>query len=77
MCFTTKCVYHCRSMKVWKQLLAKSGQSLVVSEEATEATADPLTTGNIPNLVSTVDKVNTSIISIIMCLLLDIHRTGR
>ena len=59
-------------MKVWKQLLAKSGQSLVVSEEATEATADPLTTGNI--LISTVDKVSTSIISIII---LDIHRTGR
>lgn len=57
-------------MKVWKQLLAKSGQSLVVSEEATEATADPLTTGNIPNLISTVDKVSTSIISIIMCLYL-------
>lgn len=55
-------------MKVWKQLLAKSGQSLVVSEEATEATADPLTTGNI--LISTVDKVSTSIISIIMCLYL-------
>lgn len=55
-------------MKVWEQLLAKSGQSLVVSEEATEATADPLTTGNIPNLISTVDKVSTSIISIIMCL---------
>ena len=57
-------------MKVWKQLLAKSGQSLVVSEEATEATADSLTTGNIPNLISTVDKVSTSIISIIMCLYL-------
>lgn len=46
---------HCRSVKTWKQLEIISGRD--APEEIVEATVDPLTTGNVPNMISTIDKV--------------------
>ncbi|XP_019850343.1 PREDICTED: huntingtin-like isoform X2 [Amphimedon queenslandica] len=43
-----------KSVKTWKQLEIMSGHD--APEEIVEATVDPLTTGNVPNMVSTIDK---------------------